>query len=177
MRQIPKPDQHEYPTRSRPTLESFRNNSGLIQDFSACSRERQRWLHGRHPEGGLRLYSHGGDSKCSGNARREGVAMTHFDGQGGLRQVDWVMSNGAPLMGPADPVRRFRIDENGTYRVHRGCTGSAVITFPANTRGGRNIFRLRCGTADHVLFLPQSRHRINSGRSPCGRIPSENRGD
>jgi hypothetical protein len=40
----------------------------------------------------------------------------------------------------------------------------------------RNIFILRCGTKDHVLLLPQSRHRINSGRSPCRRIASENRG-
>ena len=32
------------------------------------------------------------------------------------------------------------------------------------------------GTKDHVLLLPQSRQRINSGRSPCRRIASENRG-
>ena len=40
----------------------------------------------------------------------------------------------------------------------------------------RNIFILRCGTKDHVLLVPQSRQRINSGRSPCRRIASENRG-
>jgi hypothetical protein len=40
----------------------------------------------------------------------------------------------------------------------------------------RNIFILRCGTNDHVLLVPQSRQRINSGRSPCRRIASENRG-
>src|SRR5436190_20829955 len=40
----------------------------------------------------------------------------------------------------------------------------------------RNIFILRCGTKDHVLLAPQSRQRINSGRSPCRRIASENRG-
>ena len=40
----------------------------------------------------------------------------------------------------------------------------------------RNIFILRCGTKDHVLLVPQSHQRINSGRSPCWRIASENRG-
>ena len=36
---------------------------------------------------------------------RQGVAMTHFDGAGGLTQVDFVMSNGVPLAGPATPLR------------------------------------------------------------------------
>ncbi len=44
------------------------------------------------------------------------------------------------------------------------------------SRRARNIFILRCGTKDYVLFVPQSRQRINSGRSPCRRIASENRG-
>lgn len=62
---------------------------------------------------------------------REGVAMTHFDGKGGLTQVDWVMSNGLQLMGPTDPETGFHIDENGMYKVNPDCTGSAVIHFPA----------------------------------------------
>src|SRR5579885_697345 len=41
---------------------------------------------------------------------RQGVAMTHFDGAGRLTQVDFVMSNGAPMPGPADPVSGFHID-------------------------------------------------------------------
>ena len=40
----------------------------------------------------------------------------------------------------------------------------------------RDIFILRCGTKDHVLVVPQNRQRIYSGRSPCRRIASENRG-
>jgi len=31
-------------------------------------------------------------------------------------------------------------------------------------------------TKDYVLFLPQSRERINSGRAPRRRIAGENRG-
>lgn len=61
---------------------------------------------------------------------REGVAMTHFDGAGSLTQVDFVMSNGAPLPGPADPVTGFHILENGTYKVNSDCTGTAEIHLP-----------------------------------------------
>jgi len=62
---------------------------------------------------------------------RQGVAMTHFDGAGRLTQVDFVMSNGAPMPGPADPVSGFHIDEQGSYKVNPDCTGSAEIHFPA----------------------------------------------
>lgn len=61
---------------------------------------------------------------------REGVAMTHFDGAGNLTQVDFVMSNGAPLSGPTDPVTGFHIAETGTYRVNSDCTGTAEIHLP-----------------------------------------------
>jgi hypothetical protein len=61
---------------------------------------------------------------------REGVAMTHFDGAGKLTQVDFVMSNGAPLPGPADPVTGFHIFESGTYKVNSDCTGTAEIHLP-----------------------------------------------
>jgi hypothetical protein len=40
----------------------------------------------------------------------------------------------------------------------------------------RNILILRCGKKDHLLLVPQSRQRIDSGRSPCRHITSENRG-
>jgi hypothetical protein len=61
---------------------------------------------------------------------REGVAMTHFDGVGGLTQVDFVMSNGAPLAGPTDPVTGFHVAETGTYKVNSDCTGTAQIHLP-----------------------------------------------
>lgn len=49
-----------------------------------------------------------------------GVAQTHFNGAGGLTQVDFVVHNGVVPTGwrPA----------SGTYIVNRNCTGSAVIT-------------------------------------------------
>lgn len=72
---------------------------------------------------------------------REGVAMTHFDGAGGLTQVDFVMSDGAPLPGPTDPTTGFHTGERGTYQVNPDCTGSAVIQFPPppNTSSGAEI--------------------------------------
>ncbi|MGH8199386.1 MAG: hypothetical protein ACREVO_03335 [Steroidobacteraceae bacterium] len=72
---------------------------------------------------------------------RQGVAMTHFDGVGRLTQVDFVMSNGAPLAGPADSNTGFHIHEHGTYQVNPDCTGSAVIHFPAppNVSSGAEI--------------------------------------
>jgi len=61
---------------------------------------------------------------------RQGVAMTHFNGAGGLTQVDFVMSNGAPLAGPTDPVTGFHIAEIGTYKINSDCTGMAEIHLP-----------------------------------------------
>jgi hypothetical protein len=61
---------------------------------------------------------------------RQGVAMTHFNGTGSLTQVDFVMSNGAPLAGPTDPVTGFHIAETGTYQVNSDCTGMAEIHLP-----------------------------------------------
>ena len=61
---------------------------------------------------------------------REGVAMAHFDGEGGLTQVDFVMSNGVPLTGPTDPLTGFHTGETGWYKVNPDCTGRAEIRFP-----------------------------------------------
>lgn len=62
---------------------------------------------------------------------RDGVAMTSFDGDGKLTQVDFVMANGTAVPGPADPTTGFHILEKGSYTVYSDCTGSAVINFPA----------------------------------------------
>lgn len=66
---------------------------------------------------------------------REGVAMTRFDGKGGLTQVDFVIVNGVAQTAPTDPVTGFHIDEMGTYTVNSDCTGSAVIHFPVPPGG------------------------------------------
>ncbi|MGH9453948.1 MAG: hypothetical protein ACRD2O_08265 [Terriglobia bacterium] len=51
-----------------------------------------------------------------------GVAMTTFDGKGGLSQVDHVLHNGVP------PLEDWRPGA-GTYTVNGNCTGTATINF------------------------------------------------
>ncbi len=51
-----------------------------------------------------------------------GVAMTNFDGQGNLSQVDHVMHNGVA------PTTAWR-PATGTYTVNSDCTGSGQINF------------------------------------------------
>lgn len=66
--------------------------------------------------------------------QRDGVAMTHFDGNGTLSQVDYVSSspNAAPPPGPppTDMVTGFHTDEKGTYKVFSDCTGTFTIASP-----------------------------------------------
>ncbi|MGA8042412.1 MAG: hypothetical protein WCA37_06370 [Terracidiphilus sp.] len=50
-----------------------------------------------------------------------GVAMTHFDGQGEMTQVDHVVHNGIP------PAEEWR-PGGGPYHVNADCTGYMVIT-------------------------------------------------
>jgi len=51
-----------------------------------------------------------------------GVAMTHFDGDGILQQVDHVVHNGSL------PAMEWR-PATGTYTVNDDCTGAAQINF------------------------------------------------
>ena len=68
--------------------------------------------------------------------QRLGIAMTHFDGLGGLKQVDYVVSNVAPPgIPPTDNVTGFHINETGTYTVNSDCTGTFTINFPQFTNG------------------------------------------
>jgi hypothetical protein len=67
--------------------------------------------------------------------QRDGVAMTHFNGQGGLTQVDFLMSNGSPTPGPSDPLTGFHTGETGWYKVFPDCTGMAEIRFPTPPGG------------------------------------------
>ena len=69
---------------------------------------------------------------------RDGVAMTYFDGVGGLTQVDWVMANGLPLGGPED-ANGFHNQETGWYKVNSNCTGEAEIDFPPHDGTGAVI--------------------------------------
>lgn len=87
---------------------------------------------------------------------RDGVAVTTFDGNGNLRQVDFVVGNGAPIVNnPADvdPASRFNTGETGTYQVNADCTGSAEIDFPAPPAGPvaltGAVIKLKFVVSDH----------------------------
>jgi hypothetical protein len=65
--------------------------------------------------------------------QREGIAMTHFDGEGKLTQIDVVLSDPSapppPGVPPLDELK-FQINETGTYSVRADCTGTFTIDFP-----------------------------------------------
>jgi hypothetical protein len=79
--------------------------------------------------------------------QRNGIAMTHFNGTGGLTQVDNVLSSPnnlpKPPAPPTDPVSGFQTDETGTYKVHSDCTG----TFTINTSS--SIITVNFVLSDH----------------------------
>jgi hypothetical protein len=67
-----------------------------------------------------------------------GVAMTHFDGRGNLRQVDFTTRNGVPTTADWRPA-------TGTYAINPDCTGSAEI-IPGD---GTPSLRLRLVVVNH----------------------------
>jgi hypothetical protein len=66
--------------------------------------------------------------------QRQGIAMTHFKGDGTLSQEDFVLSDpNAPKpagVPPTDPSNSFHNDETGTYTVNKDCTGTFTINLP-----------------------------------------------
>lgn len=70
----------------------------------------------------------------AGIVNRDGIALTHFDGDHTLAQVDYVLANGVPVEGPTD-ANGFHDHETGTYTVNENCTGSAEIDFPTPPGG------------------------------------------
>jgi hypothetical protein len=98
----------------------------------------------------------------AGVVNRDGVAMTNFDGKGGLSQVDWVVANGVPVPGPTNPYG-FHDNENGSYHVNPDCTGDAQINFPIPPHG-------TSGAAIQLMFVigdgGRTLHTIVSSLTP-----------
>jgi hypothetical protein len=93
----------------------------------------------------------------------DGVAMTHFNGNGSLTQVDFVMRNGTSAATPGTLLTSdgFRAGETGTYHVNHDCTGWFKLQFLDTTevdvafvlaRGGREIRTVVI--RQHVPALP-----------------------
>ena len=96
-------------------------------------------------------------------AYRDGVAMTYFDGNGGLSQVDWVVANGDPIRGPKNEYG-FHDKETGWYRVNPDCTGEAEIDFPTPPHGTSGaIIKLKFVIGDGGRTL----HAIVSSLTPA----------
>jgi len=55
---------------------------------------------------------------------RSGVAMTHFDGQGNVTDLDHIVANGV------QPATEWRTGGVGTYTVNPDCTGKFEVNFP-----------------------------------------------
>lgn len=78
---------------------------------------------------------------------RQGVAITHFDGYGYFKQVDFVMQypdasgNSSQVPGVPDPTTQFNTEETGTYTVFPDCTGEMEIDFPPHPGGA--VIKLR----------------------------------
>jgi len=115
--------------------------------------------------------------------QRDGIAMTHFDGEGHLSQVDFVLSSPnapmpvpAPPAPPTDPLTGFHDMETGTYTVFPDCTGTFSITTPktsptitvkfALSNGGRSIhtivasLTLPGATAPVAALIHSEGHRL-----------------
>jgi hypothetical protein len=80
---------------------------------------------------------------------RAGVAMTHFDGNGGLQQEDYVMSSA--LKGPVGPPNVFHGGETGSYNVNADCTGDATIIFPNGIEIKLMLVAKSSGAAVHTV--------------------------
>jgi hypothetical protein len=88
--------------------------------------------------------------------QRGGVAMTHFDGIGGLSQVDYVVSGlnslPTPPPAPSDPVTGFHVMEMGKYTVNSDCTGQFTINSPGTTIVTKFVLSNR-GHAIHAIVI------------------------
>jgi len=71
---------------------------------------------------------------AAGLVYRDGIALTHFDGDHSLTQNDYVLANGVPVPGPT-ASNGFHTDETGTYSVNEDCTGESEIDFPTPPAG------------------------------------------
>ena len=92
--------------------------------------------------------------------QRQGIAMTHFDGDGNLTQEDFVLSDpNAPKpagVPPTDQNNGFHNDEIGTYTVHKDCTGTFTIILPGllDPKTGATV----TGTGKIVVLFALSDH-------------------
>ncbi|MBV8455932.1 MAG: hypothetical protein JO122_04890 [Acetobacteraceae bacterium] len=89
-----------------------------------------------------------------------GVALTVFDGNGGLTQVDFVMRGGMSAATPSTPLtdNGFRANETGSYSVAEDCTGTELINFPD---GSEIDLALVVGAAGNIIKTVVTRQHLS----------------
>ena len=113
---------------------------------------------------------------ATGPVTRDGVAMTHFDGAGNLRQTDFVMQfpdknlGSSPVPGEPDAVTGFNTGEQGTYHVFADCTGEFEIDFPPIGMGGA-VIKARFVLADHGRHIHTTVYSAQPPHAP-GPVPA-----
>lgn len=112
---------------------------------------------------------------------RDGVAITHFDGVGNLKQADFIMQfpdknggsspvPGEPVPGGPDGVTGFNGGEQGTYHVFADCTGEFEIDFPPIGMGGA-VIKARFVLADHGRHIHTTVYSAQPPHAP-GPVPA-----
>jgi hypothetical protein len=86
-----------------------------------------------------------------------GVAMEKFDGAGHITAVDFIMRNGASVIGPTTPVtpNGFRSGETGTYSVASNCTGEITLHPPDGAEINQKFVADDVGKELRVVFSRQ----------------------
>ena len=95
----------------------------LLSGSSACAQSADKTCSNRTLSGHYGFAIEGVASLGRQIGVLRGVAMTHFDGEGHLNQVDHVVVNGAPPPMEWNPG-------SGIYSINPDCTGTATINFP-----------------------------------------------
>jgi len=94
----------------------------LLSDCSAWAQSEEKTCSNKTLSGHYGFAIEGVASLGSQIGVLRGVAMTHFDGEGHLSQVDHVVVNGTPPPMEWNPG-------SGTYTINPDCTGTATINF------------------------------------------------
>jgi hypothetical protein len=96
----------------------------------------------------------------------DGVAMTTFDGMGGLTQKDWIVRNG---VSDPPPTEGLHGNEHGTYTVNADCTGNAQINFPIPLGGTSGaVIKLKFVLADNGRVIHTIVYSLRPPNTPPG---------
>jgi hypothetical protein len=87
----------------------------------------------------------------------DGVALMTFDGAGKFTAVDFIMRNGASIIGPTTAVTPggFRAGETGTYVVNSDCTGTLVVHPPDGSEIPQKFVLANSGHEVRTVFTNQ----------------------